>query len=150
MKILFLLSMLFAHPAHASWHYNENSGIGIYQPEGWSVKVEGRSAILTGPSEDKAQSQIFLGSDWVSKVDSVTALKEYVQKETGDKSPRPIQISELPGFQTGSANNGSIHLLRINQNVIVIQYQLKGSTDQIDEGKTMLGSIEVRTKGNEQ
>jgi hypothetical protein len=30
--------------------------------------------------------------------------------------------------------------------VVEIEYELKGSKDQIDEGKTSLSSIEIRTK----
>ncbi|MGZ3694220.1 MAG: hypothetical protein ACXWQO_08460 [Bdellovibrionota bacterium] len=148
MKIFFLL-LFVSIPAHASWYYNEDGGFGIYQPEGWNVHHNGRSSTLTGPTEDKAQSQIFLGSDWVSHIDSTAALEAYVKHESHDSHPRAIQISDLPGFQVGNAAKGAIYLLRINENVIVIQYQLKGSKDQIEEGETMLGSIEIRTKGNE-
>lgn len=147
MKALFLL--LLTIPAQASWHYNENGGFGIYQPEGWQSSILGRSSTLTGPETDRAQSEIFLGSDWVSKVENTSKLEAYVKKETGDASPRPIEISGLAGFQAGKGPKGAIYLLRIPGNVIVVRYELKGSKAQIDEGETMLSSIEVRTKGIE-
>src|SRR5688500_13720970 len=108
MKILFLLSVLLCVQAQASWHYNANSGIGIYQPEGWSARVEGRSALLKGPEEGSAQSEIFLGSDWQSQVGTVAELKEYVKAETGAWNPRALEISGLSGFQTGNALKGAI------------------------------------------
>lgn len=144
MKALILLFL--ALPAHASWYYNADGGFGIYQPEGWNVSHNGRSSTLTGPVEDTAQSRIFLGSDWVSHIDSPAALEAYVRAESGDKHPRAVTISDLPGFAVGSVAKGAIYLLRINENVIVIQYQLRGSKDQVGEGKTMIGSVEVRTR----
>lgn len=147
MKLLLLL--LVSLSAHASWYYNEDGGFGIYQPEGWTVSHNGRSSTLTGPATDRAQSQIFLGSDWQSKVVDLPSLEAYVKKISGDQHPRPVSVSELSGFQAGGKRHGSIYLLRIRQNVIVVNFDLKGSADQIDEGQTMLGSIEIRTKGNE-
>ncbi|MGZ3649856.1 MAG: hypothetical protein ACXVB9_01810 [Bdellovibrionota bacterium] len=149
MKILFLLFGLI--PALAgSWHYNENGGFGIYQPEGWSVQDEGRSTRLTGPERDSAQSDFFLGSDWVSKVKIPEDLRGYVQEETGSRSVESITVSGLPGFRAGTAEHGSYYLLRIPENVIVVQYDLRGSRDQIDEGLTMISSVEVRTRPNPQ
>ncbi|MGE3260693.1 MAG: hypothetical protein AB7K68_02830 [Bacteriovoracia bacterium] len=144
MKLLFVL--LAALSVQASWYYNEDGGFGIYRPEGWSVQHNGRSSVLHGPVTDKAQSEIFLGSDWVSRVDSVEALEKYVVGEAKDQHPRAVEISGLPGFRAGTAAKGAIYLLRIKENVIVIQYRLRGSPDQIAEGKTMLSSVEIRTK----
>jgi hypothetical protein len=147
MKLFLLLLLSLA--AHASWYYNEDGGFGIYQPEGWAVAHNGRSSTLTGPVSDRAQSWIFLGSDWQSRAVDLPALEAYVKAVSGDPHPRPITISELPGFRAGTARKGSIYLLRVPTNVIEVKFDLKGSADQLDEGRTMLGSIEVRTKGNE-
>jgi|GEM_PF-5111784 len=148
--LLAVLSLFFVSAnVQASWLYNDNGGFGIYQPEGWSSSIEGRSSSLLGPNTDSAQSTIFLGSDWSSKARSIEQLRSFVTEETGDKNPEPIFISNLPGFRAGNAEKGSLYVLRIPENFIVVNYELRGSREQIVEGKVMLGSIEVRTKDNE-
>lgn len=147
MKLLLLL--LLSLSAHASWYYNEDGGFGIYQPEGWTVTHNGRSSTLNGPAADRAQSRIFLGSDWQSRVVDLPSLEAHAKAVSGDPHPRPVTISGLQGFRAGNARHGAIYLLRIRENVIVVNFDLKGSAAQIEEGRTMLGSIEVRTKGNE-
>lgn len=147
MKAL-LLALLVASPAHASWHYNEDGGFGIYQPEGWEVQHEGRSSRLTGPESDVAQSEIFLGSDWTSRVRSPEDLERYAREESGSRKVEPITVSDLPGYRYGTPEHGGYFLLRLPENVIVVRYELRGSPSQIEEGSTMIGSIEVRTKPN--
>lgn len=154
MKPIACLSLLFSllsfsPAAHASWHYNENAGFGIYQPEGWSVKVEGRSSLLRGPLTDTSQSEIFLGSDWAGQVSDLAALEAHVKRETGDTTLEPVSVSELPGFRSGSPERGALHVLRAPGNIIVVEYDLRGSAPQIEEAATMLGSIEIRTRGIE-
>lgn len=152
MKPIVFLSLLFASfspLAHASWHYNENAGFGIYQPEGWSAKAEGRSSRLRGPLSDISQSEIFLGSDWAGQVNDLAALEAHVKSETGDTSLEPIAVSGLPGFRSGGPARGALHVLRAPGNIIVVEFNLLGSPAQIDEAATMLGSIEIRTRGIE-
>jgi hypothetical protein len=146
---LLMSSFLTPQTALASWLYNENGGFGIYQPEGWSSRIEGRSTSLSGPSTDSAQSSIFLGSDWSAEADTLEHLKALVIEKTGDANPEAIGVSGLQGFRAGSAENGALYLLRIPQNFIVVEFELRGSEDQVREGKVMLGSIEIRTRPNE-
>jgi hypothetical protein len=149
MKLLLALTaLLLSHPALASWHYNEDGGFGIYQPEGWRVEHEGRSSRLTGPENDVAQSEIFLGSDWQTPVTSLEKLRAYVSAETGE-APEATTVSGLEGFRAGTPLRGSVYLLRAPENVIVVRYELRGSSDQVEEGRTMLSSIEIRTRGIE-
>lgn len=152
MKLLTFLAFAFLlpSPAFASWHYNENAGFGIYQPEGWSATIEGRSSRLGGPVTDTSQSEIFLGSDWVSPaVKDSDSLAAHMRNETGLGNLVPVTVSELPGFRAGTATDGSIYVLRVPGNVIVIDYNLRGSRGQLEEAETMLGSIEIRTRGYE-
>jgi hypothetical protein len=144
-----LLTLILSLSAHASWHYNENAGFGIYEPEGWTDHVNGRSSELTGPASDSAQSSLFLGSDWQISVQDLANLKKFALEDSGATSATPITISELSGFRTGTAEHGAYYVLRIATNVIEVKYDLRGSAAQKTEGKTMLGSIEIRTKGNE-
>ncbi len=144
-----LFTLCFSINADASWLYNENAGFGIYQPEGWTSSSEGRSTTLSGPLHDSAQSEIFLGSDWSSRVRSLEELRAYAIRETGDKSPRAIKISGLDGFATGKEKAGAYFVLRSPENFIVVEFDLKGSSEQLEEGETMLGSIDIRTRGNE-
>src|SRR4051812_1237969 len=104
MKTIFAatLSLFLSLPALASWHYNEDGGFGIYQPEGWSVRHEGRSSRLEGPESDSAQSEIFLGSDWISKVKTQEQLRSYVQSESGNTEIETISVSGLEGFRAGT------------------------------------------------
>lgn len=150
-KLLLLLLLLPLLPpaAHASWHYNENGGFGIYQPEGWTSEIDGRSSRLGGPVTDTSQSEIFLGSDWVSNVADQASLAAHMREETGFSDLRPVEVSGLAGFRAGDGTDGSIYVLRMPGNVIVVDYNLRGSRDQLDEGETMLGSIEIRTRGYE-
>jgi hypothetical protein len=154
MKPIACISLLFAlisftPAAQASWHYNENAGFGIYHPEGWSAKTEGRSSLLRGPLTDTSQSEIFLGSDWAAQVKDLGALEAFVKRETGDTSLEPVAISERPGFRSGSLKRGALHVLRAPGNIIVVEYDLRGSPAQIEEAATMLDSIEIRTRGIE-
>lgn len=150
MKLLAVLALALTSPALASWHYNENAGFGIYQPEGWSATIEGRSSRLGGPVTDTSQSEIFLGSDWVSSsVKDADSLKKHMEEETGLHDLRPLTVSDLPAFRGGSNTDGSIYVLRVPGNVIVVDFNLRGSRDQLGEGETMLGSIEIRTRGYE-
>lgn len=144
-----LLAILLSLPAFASWHYNEDAGFGIYEPEGWSVDHEGRSSRLTGPANDSAQSEIFLGSDWQSAVKTADDLQQFALSDSGASRATPITISGLAGYRVGTAEEGAYYVLRIPENVIEITYDLRGSKAQKSEGKTMLSSIEIRTKGNE-
>ncbi len=145
---LLLLAFIIAPTAFASWDYNENGGFGIYLPDGWSSTENGRSTQLTGPTADSAQSKIFLGSDWVSHVNTIDDLENYVRTQVKNASPTKVQNSGLDGFSVGNELVGKMFFLRQAENVIVVEYQLRGSSDQKDEGKTALGSIEIRTKGN--
>jgi hypothetical protein len=141
--------VLLAPTAKAgSWYYNENGGFGIYVPEGWSSTENGRSAEINGPRKDVSQSRIFMGSDWVpkEKAKDVLSLKLYMQNELGLGHLSPTSISGLDGFSYGDSQSGGTYLLRVPSNVIVIEYDLRGSADQVDEGKTALSSIEIRTK----
>jgi hypothetical protein len=144
-----ILAFLLPVYAHASWHYNENGGFGIYEPTGWTDSVNGRSSQLTGPEHDTAQSSFFLGSDWQSSVQTLDDLKKFALEDSGATTATPITISELHGFRTGTALHGNYYVLRIATNVIEISYDIKGSKAQREEANTMLSSIEIRTKGNE-
>lgn len=146
---LFFLCVVVIGTAQASWAYNENGGFGIYQPEGWESRIEGRSMTLEGPATDSDQSSIFLGSDWSSKAKDLEQLKALVTEETGEKNPESVTVSGLPGFRAGNSESGSLYVLRIPENFLVVSYELRGSLSQIEEGKVMLGSIEVRTRPNE-
>lgn len=147
MKILaaFCIAFFASLSAHASWHFNENGGFGIYQPEGWSARVKGRSSRLLGPAKDFARSDLFLGSDWVDSVVSLPDLERYV-REQNPHALRPVRISGLDGFRVGTEEEGVIYLLRSPKNVIVIEFHLRGSAPQREEGKIMLTSISVRIK----
>lgn len=154
MKTLFILSLAIftfslAHgsPHAQSWFFNRDGGFGIYQPEGWTAKHSGRSSTLLGPSKDVAQSEIFLGSDWNGAAKDIESLKAVVAKETGELEMHEILVSGLRGLAVGSEEDGSFYVLRIPENFIVVHFHLRGSIDQIDEGRTMLGSIEIRTRG---
>lgn len=150
MKLLVAALALFvSSPALAHWHYNEHAGFGIYQPEGWEARVEGRSSRLTGPATDHAQSALFLGSDWVSSVKDEASLARYAHEQAAGRAVAPHAVSELPGFRVGDEEHGAYFVLRQPENVIVVEYDLRGSRAQIDEGQTMLGSIEIRTRGIE-
>jgi len=145
--ILCIIWGLFvAISAQASWLYNFDGGFGIYLPDGWSGLHNGRSTQISGPAKDFAQSQFFLGSDWVNKINNIDDLAEHMRLETTFTNLSPITISGLSGFTAGSLQNGAIYLLRTKGNVIVIRYQIRGSTPQIQEAQTMLESIEIRTK----
>jgi hypothetical protein len=132
--------------AEASWFYNFDAGIGIYKPEGWPGKHNGRSTQLTGPTKDFDQSQFFLGSDWVNKINNTDELAAHMRQETTFQNLSPITISGLSGFAAGTSQDGAIYLMRIKENVIVIRYQIRGSIAQMQEAQTMLESIEIRTK----
>lgn len=147
--LVLILSLAASMPALASWHYNDNGGFGIYEPTGWTDEVNGRSSQLTGPEHDSAQSSFFLGSDWQNSVQTLDDLKRFALEDSGATRATPITISGLSGFRTGTAEHGNYYVLRIPTNVIEVTYELKGSAAQKAEGKTMLSSIEIRTKGNE-
>ena len=125
MKFLFLAILLNSSAAHAHWHYNENAGLGIYQPEGWIVRENGRSSKLFGPENDFAQSEIFLASDWNSKLNSLEALQFFIRDQNEGKDPDPIEFSGLQGFRVGNEERGALFLLRIPQNIIEICFHLK-------------------------
>lgn len=148
MKFLILLciGLLLSTPALAHWHFNEDGGFGIYQPEGWRIRPNGRSSRLLGPEKDSAQSEIFLGSDWVSRIASLDDLARHVRAETGATELGAATISGLQGYQVGSKTSGAIYLLRVQNNVIVVEYSLRGSPEQIEEGETILSSIDIKTK----
>lgn len=139
--------------AHAStprsWSYNDDAGFGIYQPEGWRIVRNGRSSKLLGPLSDSAQTEIFIGSDWRSKIRSLEDLRQFAMKEYNDPKPRAIQIAGLDGFEVGMRNNGARLVLRQPENFIVVTYHLKGSSEQIAEAELALTSIDIRTKGIE-
>jgi hypothetical protein len=143
--VIFSITAL-SSPAFASWYYNQNGGFGIYQPEGWSVVESGRSARMTGPVTDTAQTDIFLGSDWKSSVKTLGDLKTWLQRTYPGVQLTTIQISKLNGYRVGSEVDGAYYVLRLPENVIVVEYHLRGSDQQVDEGTTCLSSIEVRTK----
>lgn len=141
-----LLSFL-ASGAHAgSWIYNRNSGIGIYQPEGWRTGQQGRLTELRGPDTDIAQSLILVGSDWDSKVHNLNDLKIFMTKTTGFANLTPIKISGLSGFQGGHRQNGARFVLRQEQNIIELTWSLRGTEPQIQEGLTSISSVDVRSE----
>ena len=149
LKFAAVLILLLNFSAEASsWSYNDNGGFGIEQPDGWEVSIQGRSSELTGPVQDFAQTKIFLGSDWVTGIRSISDLEKYVKKQAGSNSVRKVQNSGLEGFQFGTSIKGRFFYLRQAQNLIVVTYQLRGSSDQIQEGQIALDSIEIRTQGN--
>jgi hypothetical protein len=141
-----LIGLLPAHEALASWYYNRNAGFGVYQPENWRVIEHDRAAQLIGPENDFAQTEIFLGSDWDGKVRNLDELKSWVYKNTRFTNPRAYRISDLSGFQVGDTDEGAIFILRVPTNIIVIEYSMRGSAAQRNEGHTALSSIEIRTK----
>ena len=154
MKLLFLFALLFNYSEntqatiHAfSWYFNQDGGFGIYQPEGWSVAHRDRSSTIVGPEMDSAQSEIFMGSDWNGHAQSLEDLKMILLEETGLSDFREVQVSGLSGFAVGTPENGAMYIFRVPENFIVVRYELRGSNDQIEEGKTMLSSIEIRTGG---
>jgi hypothetical protein len=141
---------LWALPSLAgfSFHYNENGGFGFYQPEGWRVFVNGRSSRLSGPAKEESQSEIFAGSDWVGSVHSLADLKVYVEKEAEGIRLSELRVGELNGFSAATgANEGRWFLFRSDQNVIVLNFALRGSPAQVEEGRTILSSFEIRTGG---
>lgn len=147
----FALALLVLAPAAAagfSFHYNENGGFGLYRPEGWGARDEGRSSRLTGPRQDFAQTEIFAGSDWVGRVHDGPGLLAYVREQSGGAPVEPIEVSGLAGyaFRKG-ADQGYWYLLRGDQNVIVLEYTLRGSSAQRREAAEVLGSFEIRTGG---
>ena len=152
MKKLILTAFLgFASLAQASsWYYNENGGLGIEQPEGWTVHENGRSARLVGPANDSAQSEIFFGSDWISGVKTDADLKAYLQKENPKAQLEPLTISDRAGYKFGSSKKGQIYILRLPENVIVLEYTLRGSKDQVDEGTEAISSFDIRTQEYQQ
>jgi hypothetical protein len=145
---LFTAVLFIAQNSQASWHYNENGGFGIYEPEGWHAESRGRSSQLEGPDEEGHATEIFLGSDWVNHIDGLPALKRMVEKEEGVE-PREVRAAGLAGFQVGSRSDGSTYLYRDRNNVIVIHFAIRGSSAQTEEAEEALRSIEVRTKGIE-
>jgi hypothetical protein len=149
MKIFFF-AILLPLSAHASWLYNENGGFGIYRPEGWTASIDGRSSQLRGPESDSDQSEIFLGSDWVSGVRTLSDLRKFAVKDSGTSKLFPYSNSGLLGYRAGDSEHGALYVLRIPENVIEVKFQLRGSRAQIDEGETMVSSLEIRTKGIEQ
>lgn len=147
MKLILLPGLLWAMAlpaAHASWHYNENGGFGLYQPEGWSVKVEGRSSELLGPPSEPARTKIFLGSDWMGGITTLAKLESRLRRN--ELAPVATALAGLAGFRVGNERAGSFYLLRGPENVIVIHFQIRGSLSQREEGREALGSIEVRTE----
>jgi hypothetical protein len=132
-----------------SWYFNQNGGFGIYQPDGWTLQEEGRSATLAGPSRDADQSSIFIGSDWNLKTNSLEDLRARLQKDNPVAVIEPVTVSDLEGFRVGTETHGELHILREPTNIIVVEYDLKGSSDQISEGQEALSSIEIRTGGIE-
>ena len=144
-----ILALLLSLPALASWHYNENAGFGIYEPEGWREFTQGRSSRLTGPESDSAQSEIFLGSDWQSSVKTLQDLEKFALSDSAAKRAIPIMTSGLRRYRVGTAQEGACYVLRIPENVIEVSYSLRGSDAQKSEGRKMLSTIEIRTRGNE-
>ncbi len=130
-----------------SWYYNENGGFGIYHPDGWIIQENGRSAVLSGPEHDTAKSQVFLGSDWQSTVKTTQDLKAYLESHFAGHMLHAVTISNIEGFQFGDSVDGDIYLLRIPENIIEIDFSLRGSEAQVSEGQTALSSIDIRTKG---
>ncbi len=148
---LLLLLLFCSAPLEAlagSWHYNDNAGFGIYVPEGWNARMDGRRSVITGPTNDWQQSSIEIGSDWRFQVKSLEDLRDELERETS-LSPRYSPVSGLEGFRVGSEIEGAVRILRIPKNVIIIDFFLRGSTAQIEEGQLALTSIEIRTRGIE-
>ena len=148
-NFILIIVLLTSQPAFAgSWRYNPNAGFGIYQPEGWHLTQEGRSSRIRGPDNDFAQSEIFIGSDWQSEIKTLEHLKNYVLRKESSP-PQVLLLSGLNGFKTGSDIQGKYFLLREPQNIIVVEFELRGSKEQMEEGMTSLSSIEIRRKGIE-
>lgn len=138
----------FAGMLPLSWNFNHDGGFGFYQPEGWTSTRDGRSSRLFGPKKDFAQSQFFVASDWVGSVKTLEDLHSYVELESGG-IPETREMSGLPGFAVSDELSGQIWVLRAPTNLILIHYDLRGSPEQIAEGREVLSSIEIRTSGIE-
>ncbi|HVK61051.1 MAG TPA: hypothetical protein VM432_05855 [Bdellovibrionales bacterium] len=146
----FAISILLGLSAMAdSWYFNFDGGFGIYQPLGWTVQENGRSARLIGPENDFEQTEIFIGSDWDGKIKTLEALKRKLTRENPGAEVQDVSVSDLHGYRVGNSQKGSMHLLRVEENVIVVEYEIKGSTRQKKEGETALSSIEIKTGGIE-
>jgi hypothetical protein len=130
----------------SSWYYNQNGGFGIRQPDGWSVTESGRSARLTGPETDVEQSEIFMGSDWKSSVKTLADLKTWLNRTYPGVQTKPIRISKLDGYRIGNDLDGAYFILRAPENVIVMEFHLRGSEAQIDEGTSCVSSFDIRTR----
>lgn len=141
-----LLTALSLSVFAGSWNYNINSGLGIYVPEGWGPSQDGRATTVTGPVKDTAQSRIFLGSDWITGIHSLKDLNVYLQKKFGSNLT-PAKVSALDGFRHGSDTGGEFYVFREDENVILIEYAIRGSAGQRSEAKTMLDSVDIRTGG---
>lgn len=144
MKLFALFLFLISSAAQAgSWRYNQDGGFGLYEPLGWQTNLEGRSTTLTGPQRDTDQSQIFIGSDWWPKATSLAELKAMLQLQFPDV--RPGKLSGIDGFAVGDQTKGGFYALRFPKNIIVLEFDLRGSADQMDEGQLALSSIEIST-----
>lgn len=136
---------VFSTKAHASWIFNHDGGFGIYQPEGWISKHNGRSTQVFGPKTDFAQSIFFLGSDWNSKIQTAADLKRNIETQCGCKS-QSLQISGLSAFQIGHTTRGQIYVFRAPENFIYIEFDIRGSQPQVEDARLMISSIQVRTR----
>lgn len=144
---LFLLGACTGQARAGSWYFNQNGGFGIYQPLGWTIEENGRSAVLKGPERDSAQSEIFLGSDWISAAKDVPSLKTYLERNYPGQTFAPTRVSELEGFVSGSNDHQSEFIFRSPENIIEIDIDIRGSKAQKDEAREALSSIEIRTGG---
>lgn len=129
-----------------SFHYNENGGFGFYQPEGWRARVNGRRSELKGPLTDFGQSEIAVGSDWVARVHSLEDLRAFAEDSAGGPL-LGFRVGGLEGFKVEGNNRGAWFLLREDQNVIEVEFKLRGSAAQREEARLILDSIEIRTGG---
>lgn len=141
-----IIIFLFCFSVQASWYFNENAGFGFYQPDSWTLIENGRSSRLLGPEKDVKRSELFMGSDWIIGVNTLSDLAAYLKKEFKASDLQPVRFSELDGFAFKLRKKTEIYLLRKAENIIVIEYILQGSDAQISEGEVVISSIEIKTK----
>lgn len=144
-KLLLAGLLLLLSPAWAgSWHYNDYGGFGFLEPEGWRAEQNGRSSRLRGPETDTDRSELFVASDWQSEIRNLSELEAKIRRsEAGN--PEPFQLSGLEGFRLGSGGEGKYFLLRQAKNVILVEFVLRGSKAQREEGALVLSSLAIRT-----
>ena len=149
---LLMLTALLAPAAGAafSWHYNQHGGFGLYRPEGWALEETDRRVRITGPAKERSRSEITAGSDYQARVRSLPELEAYAKQEAAGLFVVPRENSGLAGYGfEGPDGRGAVFFLREPKNVIELRYVLRGSPAQVEEGREILSSLEIRTGGIE-